>query len=387
MDLTFTPEEDAFRREARTWLEANVPAERLRSMDTAEGFEDHRGWERTLHEGGWAAITWPKEFGGRDATLVEFLIFEEAYHAAGAPLRVNQNGLFLLAPTLLEHGTDEQKGRFLPRMAAGEDIWCQGWSEPNVGSDLAAVGSRAERDGDDWVLNGQKTWCTRGAFADWMFGLFRSDPESERHRGLSMILLPLDADGVTIRPIQQLNGETGFAEVFLDDVRVPMDNTLGGEGEGWGVAMSTAGFERGLLLRPPGRFLAAARRLVDLYGWTRDSTQDSLRDAVARSWMDAEAYRLHAEWTVSRLAEGETIGPEASMTKVFWSEMDLRMHETALALLGPEAELTRQAPDAVDGGRWVDGFLFSLAGPIYAGTNEIQRTIVAERVLGLPRSR
>ncbi|MGH2662514.1 MAG: acyl-CoA dehydrogenase family protein [Actinomycetota bacterium] len=387
MDLTFTQEQEAFRREARTWLDANVPAERLRSMDTAEGFEDHRGWERTLHEGGWAAITWPKEYGGRDATLVEFLIFEEEYHAAGAPLRVNQNGLFLLAPTLLEHGTEEQKRRFLPRMAAGEDIWCQGWSEPNVGSDLAAVGSRAERDGDDWALNGQKTWCTRGAFADWMFGLFRSDPDSERHRGLTMILLPLDADGVTIRPIQQLNGETGFAEVFLDDVRVPVDNTLGGEGEGWGVAMSTAGFERGLLLRPPGRFLAAARRLVDLYERSSDSAPASLRDSVVGSWMDAEAYRLHAEWTVSRLTEGETIGPEASMTKVFWSEMDLRLHETALELLGPDAELTRGGPDAVDGGRWVDGFLFSLAGPIYAGTNEIQRTIVAERVLGLPRSR
>jgi alkylation response protein AidB-like acyl-CoA dehydrogenase len=387
MDLTFTPEQEAFRHEARTWLKAHVPTEPLRSMDTAEGFEEHRAWERTLYDGGWAAVSWPKVYGGRDATLFEFLTFEEEYHAAGAPLRLNQNGLFLLAPTLLEHGADEQKRRFLPRMAAGEDIWCQGWSEPNVGSDLAAVESRAHRDGDGWVLNGQKTWCTRGAFADWMFGLFRSDPDTERHRGLTMILVPLDADGVTVRPIRQLNGETGFAEVFLDDVRAPLDNTLGGEGEGWAVAMSTAGFERGLLLRPPGRFLAAARRMVDLYGRSRDAAPESIRDEVVRSWMDAEAYRLHAYWTVSRLAEGGTIGAEASMTKVFWSEMDVRLHETALRLLGSDAELARGGPDAVDGGRWVDGFLFSLAGPIYAGTNEIQRTIVAERVLGLPRSR
>jgi alkylation response protein AidB-like acyl-CoA dehydrogenase len=219
-----------------------------------------------------------------------------------------------------------------------------------------------------------------------MFGLLRSDPDSERHKGLTMILVPMDAAGVTVRPIRQLDGETGFAEVFLDDVRVPMENTLGGEGQGWAVAMSTAGFERGLLLRAPGRFLASAHRLVDLYSGSRDRALESLRDDVVRSWMDAEAYRLHAFWTVSRLAEGGTIGAEASMTKLYWSEMDLRLHETALRLLGPDAELAHR-DDAADDGRWLDGFLFSLAGPIYAGTNEIQRNVIAERVLGLPRSR
>ena len=381
MDLTFSPEEEAFRAEARAWLRANVPAQPLRSMDTAEGFEEHRAWERTLHEGGWSAVSWPKEHGGRDASLVEWLLFEEEYHAAGAPGRVNQNGLFLCGPTLLEHGTDAQKARFLPRIASGEDIWCQGWSEPDVGSDLASIASRAERDGDDWVLTGQKTWCSRGAFADWMFGIFRSEPGSERHKGLSMILVPLKADGITVRPIRQLDGETGFAEVFLDEVRVPVENTLGGEGQGWSVAMSTAGFERGLLLRAPGRFLAAAQRLLDLYQSTKNSGPESLRDDVIRSWMDAEAYRLHAFWTVSRVNAGATIGAEASMTKVFWSEMDVRLHETALQLRGSDAEFT------TDGGEWIDGFLFSLAGPIYAGTNEIQRNVIAERVLGLPRSR
>jgi alkylation response protein AidB-like acyl-CoA dehydrogenase len=214
--------------------------------------------------------------------------------------------------------------------------------------------------------------------------MFRSEPGSERHRGLSMILVPLHSEGITVRPIRQLDGETGFAEVFLDGVRVPVENTLGGEGQGWSVAMSTAGFERGLLLRAPGRFLAAAQRLLDLYQRTKDDSPASLRDDVIRSWMETEAYRLHAFWTVSRLAAGATIGAEASMTKVFWSEMDLRLHETALQLRGPDAEFTI---DDSSGNEWIDGFLFSLAGPIYAGTNEIQRNVIAERVLGLPRSR
>jgi alkylation response protein AidB-like acyl-CoA dehydrogenase len=279
---------------------------------------------------------------------------------------------------MMEHGTPEQRSRFLPRIASCDDVWCQGWSEPNSGSDLASLTSRATRDGDDWVLSGQKTWCSRGAFADWMFGLFRSDPSSERHRGLTMILVPLDAEGVTVRPLAQLDGVTGFAEVFLDDVRVPVEaNTLGGEGEGWRVAMSTAGFERGLLLRSPGRFMATAGRLVELYGRVGDRAPSELRRDVVQSWMDAEAYRLSTLWTVSRLAEGGEIGFEASMNKLFWSEMDIRMHETALQLLGADGGLTSP---------WMDGYLFAQAGPIYAGTNEIQRNIVAERVLGLPRS-
>ncbi|MFN2545437.1 MAG: acyl-CoA dehydrogenase family protein [Actinomycetota bacterium] len=373
MDLTETPAQREFRLEARDWLRENVPGQPLRSMDTAEGFEEHRGWERTLHEGGWSAVSWPAEYGGRGADLFEWLLFEEEYYAAGAPGRVNQNGLFLLAPTLMEQGTDEQKARFLPRIAAADDIWCQGWSEPDSGSDLASLQSRAIRDGEDWVLSGQKTWCSRGAFADWMFGLFRSDALSERHRGLTMILLPLDAPGVTVRPIVQLDGETGFAEVFLDDVRVSAsEHTLGGDGGGWGVAMSTAGFERGLLLRSPGRFVAAAARLLALYDRVEDPPP-GLRDEVIRAWMDAEAYRLSTLWTVSHLAEGGAIGFEASMNKVFWSEMDIRMHQAALALGGTQDE------------RWIDGFLFAQSGPIYAGTNEIQRNIIAERMLGLPR--
>jgi alkylation response protein AidB-like acyl-CoA dehydrogenase len=385
MDLGFSPEEQAFRAEVRAWLEENVPAEPLASMDTADGFEDHRRWERQLHEGGWSVVSWPREYGGRGVNLVEWMIFEEEYYRAGAPGRVNQNGVFLLGPTIMEVGSPEQKARFLPAMASGEEIWCQGWSEPDAGSDLAAIRSRAVRDGEVLVLNGQKTWCSRGAFADWMFGLFRSDPEAERHRGLTFLLVPMDAPGVTVRPIAQLDGETGFAEVFLEDVRVPTANVLGVEDEGWSVAMSTAGFERGLSLRSPGRFTATAERLVDLYRELGPGGDPGLRDDVVRGWMDADAYRLHTWWTVTRLLEGGTIGPEASLNKIFWSEMDLRLHETALRLLGTDSELLTGSGRAGDGGRWLDGFLFSLAGPIYAGTNEIQRNVVADRVLRLPR--
>jgi alkylation response protein AidB-like acyl-CoA dehydrogenase len=372
VDLAETQEQQRFRSDVREWLRANVPANPLPSLDTATGFEAHREWERTLHSAGWSAVSWPVEYGGRGADLFEWLIFEEEYWAADAPNRVNQNGLFLLGPTLIEHGTEDQKRRFLPRIASSDDVWCQGWSEPNSGSDLASLSSRATRDGDDWVLRGQKTWCSRGAFADWMFGLFLSDPDSERHRGLTFVLVPLDGDGVTVRPIRQLDGETGFAEVFLDDVRVPVGEcTIGTPGEGWKIAMSTAGFERGLLLRSPGRFTATARRLVDAF--RRAGSPERLRDDVIRGWIDAEAYRLATLWTVSRLAGGGEIGAEASLNKVFWSEMDLHLHDTALRLGGPELE------------RWIDGFLFAQAGPIYAGTNEIQRNIIAERVLGLPR--
>jgi alkylation response protein AidB-like acyl-CoA dehydrogenase len=304
------------------------------------------------------------------------LIFEEEYWGSGAPGRVNQNGIFLLGPVLLEFGTPEQKARYLPKIARADEVWCQGWSEPNSGSDLASLTSRATLDGDEWVLNGQKTWCSRGAFADWMFGIFRTEPGSERHRGLSYILVSLDAPAVTVRPIAQLDGEAGFAEVFLDDVRVPVANTLGARGEGWKIAMSTTGFERGVVLRSPGRFMATAARLVKLYESRASALPESVRAEVGRAVTDTEAYRLHTYWTVSHFLAGGEVGAETSLNKIFWSEMDLRMHRTALSVLGEEAELA---------GPWTDGFLFSLAGPIYAGTNEIQRNIVAERVLGLPR--
>lgn len=388
MQLTYTPAQQAFREEARAWLAANVPAQPLPSFDCEEGFRLHRAWEARLNEGRWGMVTWPKALGGRGCDLIEWLIFEEEYYRAGAPARVNQNGIFLLGPTLMEFGTAAQQERFLPKMATGEEIWAQGWSEPNAGSDMAAIRCRAERQGEHYVINGQKTWSTRAVWADWLFGLFRSDPQSSRHHGLTFILLPLDSPGITIRPIAQLNGLPGFAEIFFDDVKVPVDNVLGGEGMGWHVAMSTAGFERGLMLRSPARFQETARRLVQLYLANQEAAdQDpAIGEAVMRAWLDAEAYTLNTYMTASRLVKGGKIGPESSTNKIFWSELDQRMHETALSILGLRGELLPEAPDAGEVGHWLDGFLFAQAGPIYAGTNEIQRNIIAERMLGMPRA-
>ncbi|MCK0508051.1 acyl-CoA dehydrogenase family protein [Aromatoleum anaerobium] len=388
MDLAYTPKQRVFREEVRAWLADNVSRQPLASYDTKEGFEQHREWERRLFDHRLSMVMWPEALGGRGCDLIEWLIFEEEYYASGAPLRVNQNGQLLLGPTLMEFGTEAQKQRFLPRMAASEDMWAQGWSEPNAGSDMAAITSKAIRDGDHYVLNGQKTWSTRAIYADWLFGLFRSDPASSRHHGLSFVLVPLDTPGVTIRPIRALNGKEAFAEIFFDDVRVPVDNRIGDEGQGWHVAMATAGFERGLLLRSPGRFQHTARRLVALYQAHRETADrdPTIRDTVCESWMGAEAYALAAYHTVGRLAKGARIGDEASTNKIVWSELDLKMHETAMRILGARGELLAEAPDAGDAASWLEGFLFAQAGPIYAGTNEIQRNIIAERMLGLPKS-
>ena len=387
MKLTYTAKQQSFRMEVRQWLTANVPKEKFPTYDTKEGFELHRQWESKLHKAGLSMVMWPEEFGGRGCDLTEWLIFEEEYYGSGAPLRVNLNGQLLLGSTLLEFGTQEQKKRFLPKLASSEDMWAQAWSEPNAGSDMANISSKATLEGDHYVLNGQKTWSTRATYADWAFGLFRSEPGSKRHHGLSFLMVPLDAEGVTIRPIKALDGEDAFAEIFFDNVKVPVENRIGDDGQGWHVAMATAGFERGLLLRSPARFQQTVRKLVNLY---RDNKASADRDpsigaAVAKCWSDAEAYALSAYNTVGRLGRGDKIGAESSLNKVFWSELDLLIHQTAMNILGSSGELLASAPLAEERAYWLEGFLFAQAGPIYAGANEIQRNIVAERVLGLPR--
>ena len=394
MELTFSEDEQAFRAECRAWLEANVPDEPLPSGDTAEGFAAHLDWERRLFADRWSVVSWPQAYGGRDASLWEWLIFEEEYYRAGAPQRVTQNGIFLLAPTLFEFGTPAQQERFLPRMAAAEDLWCQGWSEPDAGSDLAGITSRAVRDesAGGWRLTGQKTWTTRGAFCTHLFGLFRTDPTAERHRGLTYLLVPLDADGVTVRGFGRLDGDEGFAEVFFEDAFVADDLVLGEVDQGWKVAMSTTSSERGLTLRSPGRFTAAVARLVERYRAEVAAAGDDgrwvdpgLRDRVVQAWLDAEAYRLYTLGDVTDLAEGRSPGARSSLNKLWWSELDVRLQSTALELAGDRAELVEGASEAVDDGAWMKGYQFALSGPIYAGTNEIQRNIVAERVLRLPR--
>jgi alkylation response protein AidB-like acyl-CoA dehydrogenase len=373
MDLEFGAADEEFRAEVRGWLRANVPAEPLPSLETEEGFALHRRWERRLGEARLGVVSWPEEYGGRGVSLLQWLIFEEEYYAANAPGRVSQNGINLLAPTLLKHGTPGQLARILPPMAAGEVIWAQAWSEPGAGSDLAALRSTATRTDGGWLLDGQKTWSSRAAFADRGFGLFRSDPESARHKGLTYLMFPLDAEGVTVRPIGRLDGKPAFAELFLDKVFVPDEDVIGAPGDGWRVAMSTAGNERGLTLRSPGRFTAAAERLVELWKERADPSDTALRDRVADAWIRSRAYRLKGFETISR---DDDIGAESSLNKVFWSELDVALHETALDVLGADGELDSD---------WLEGYVFSLAGPIYAGTNEIQRNVIAERLLGLPR--
>lgn len=407
MDLDFTAGEGEFRRQARDWLAGHVPAEPLPSLETREGFAAHRGWERELAADRWSVVSWPEEYGGQGVDIVKWLIFEEEYFAAGGPGRVSQNGINLLAPTLFDFGTDEQRARVLPPMASGEVIWAQAWSEPESGSDLASLRSTARRTAGGWLISGQKTWSSRAAFADRAFGLFRSDATADAarpHRGLTYLMFPLDAEGVTVRPIGRLDGKPAFAELFLDDVFVPDEDVIGEPGQGWRIAMSTTGNERGLTLRSPGRFVASAERLVRQWRARGDPADTAMRDRVADAVIGARAYQLFTWANASRFAAGETIGAESSLNKVFWSEYDIALHETALDLLGPAGELAdggsaggeadgRSAGgesadgEAVGGGDWAEGYVFALAGPIYAGTNEIQRDIIAERLLGLPKGR
>ncbi len=376
MDLDLDEETLAFQAEVREFLSANAEKIPTKSYDNAEGFDQHRHWDRVLFDAGLSVINWPKKYGGRDAPLLHWVVFEEEYFRAGAPGRASANGTSMLAPTLFAHGTEEQRMRILPKMASGEEIWAQAWSEPESGSDLASLRSTATQTEGGWLLNGQKIWSSRAPFAERAFGLFRSDPGAERHNGLTYFMFDLKAEGVTVRPIVQLGGDTGFGEIFLDDVFVPDEDVIGTPHDGWRAAMSTSSNERGMSLRSPARFLATAERLVAL--WRDVGSPEALADRVADGWIKAQAYRLQTFGTVTRLALGGELGAESSVTKVFWSDLDVELHQTALDLLAADGELA---------GRWTEGLLFALGGPIYAGTNEIQRNIISERLLGLPREK
>lgn len=384
MDAEPEDHQRAFRTEVRRWLREHVPTSPLPPIHTEEGVCAHRAWERELLEGGYAALHWPREFGGADAGLVAQAIFQEEYLLADGPQRLNRLGLGLVGPTIIEFGTEAQKRRWLPGILSCEELWCQGFSEPDAGSDLAAVRTRAERDGEDLVVNGQKIWTSLATFADWMFALVRTDVVAPKHRGLTYLLIPMDSVGIEIRPIRQLHGELGFAEVFLTDVRVPAANVLGEFGDGWRVAMTTLGFERGMALGNHVRFTRDVEDLARLAIAAGVADDPTVRDAIAHRFVEAQVFRRYMQHKLAQMAAGADLGPSASITKLYWSEMEARIFETAIEVLGPRAEL-HGAPAALGPEDFHRRYWHARAARIYAGTNEVQRNIIAERVLGLPK--
>jgi alkylation response protein AidB-like acyl-CoA dehydrogenase len=384
MDLTYSDPELAFRDEVRAWLIDNVPTHPLPPPYTAEGVAAHREWEKALYTAGYSALHWPQEFGGGGADFMRQMLFDEEYHRAAAPQRLNRLALGLVGPTLIEFGTTEQKRRWLPGMLSCDELWCQGFSEPGAGSDLSAVRTRAVPDGDDFVLNGQKIWTSLSAFADWMFALVRTDPSQTRHRGLTYIVLPMNSAGIELRPIRQLHGEPGFSEVFFTDVRVPAKNVIGEIGDGWRVAMATLGYERGTGLGNHVRLSNDVRQLVDLAKRMGVADDPVHRNEIASRFAEAELFRRYMQHIASQLAAGNGVGFRSSLVKLYWSELDSRIQETALQILGPFAELA--APQTcADGAGFHRRYWHARASRIFAGTNEIQRNIIGERLLGLPR--
>ncbi len=385
MDLNLTDDQTAFRSEVAGWLKNNVPTEPLAASETEAGFRAHRAWERKLYDAGYAAISWPKEYGGRDADLLTQAIFSEEYARAGAPARINTLGLGLAGPTLMVYGTDEQKSRWLSGILSCDDIWSQGFSEPDAGSDLANIATKAVRDGDDYVINGQKIWTSLGRFADWMFTLVRTDPQAPKHKGISFTMIDMSSAGVEVRPIVQVNGDSGFSEVFLSDVRVPAGNRIGEEGQGWKIAMATLGFERGTGLGSHVRFSKNLEDLVALVQHMGKQDDPLIRDQLAQLFIETEVYRHNMYRTLTQLADGKPPGPEASVNKLYWSEMEVRLFRLGMEVMGERAELTDKANLAVPTDHWQKHYWYARGSNIYAGTTEIQKNIIAERVLDLPR--
>jgi alkylation response protein AidB-like acyl-CoA dehydrogenase len=395
MDLSDTREEAAFREKARTWLEANLPkGVANRGFALAIDEESVRAltdWQRRLWEAGYLGLSWPKEYGGQGASMIESAIFNEEMARVRAPAPLNELGLSMGGPTILEHGTEDQKRRFLPKILSCEEVWCQGFSEPVSGSDLAALGTRAVIDGDHFVVNGQKVWTSLGHISDWCMLLVRTDADAPKHRGISYLLVDMHSPGVTVRPLRQITGEAEFNEMFFDDVRVPRENLLGPLNGGWGVALTTLMNERATLaLATVMRFrnvfddLAELGRRVIREG-TCTLDPRVIRQTLAQFYVEVESMKYLAYRNFSKLTRGGTPGPEGSISKVLWSELNQRMNEFALVLQGPRAALEEGSNHAVDDGRWQYGLLRSRGNTIEEGTSEIQRSIIAERLLRLPK--
>ena len=390
MDLAPTEEHEAFRAECRGWLREHLPWEYGVGLpplfdDLADEVAFGRDWQRQLADGGLVGVTWPTEYGGRDLGPLHHYIVQEELARARAPELVGRIGVNLVGPTVLAHGTDEQNARWLPQVLPAEAIFCQLFSEPGAGSDLAAVTTRADRVDCGWVLNGQKVWTSYAQFADWGLCLARTDPEAPKRKGLSMFMVDMAAEGVDIRPLRQITDESDFNEVFFDDVFVADDQLIGPEGEGWWVSGSTLTHERGTNPRQLVIHSQLVEELVHLA--EREGRADDRRTAqdLAQAYVEVRLFQLQNWRSLSRLERGRELGPEAATAKLYWSEMSQRLHRTALRVLGDAAPLWRGATDNPGDGRWQRSWLYYRAASIFAGTNEIQRRIIGERTLGLPR--
>ena len=390
MDLAFTKAELAFREEVRSWLDSNLPADwRHRGIggyrEDAEG-DLQRQWQRRLYEGGWLKLAWPVEAGGRGATPVMQAIFEEEMARAGAPIILGRLGVSLLAPTLLAHGSQWQKDTYLEKILCGELIFCQGFSEPDAGSDLAGLRARAERRDGGWLLSGQKTWSSGAHYADRSFLLARTATDGSPHAGMSFFLVDIHQPGVEVRRIRQMTGGGEFCEIFLSGASVDDRDVVGEPGAGWKIAMTVFGFERGGLAQA-ARFERAVAELATLARDHGRGSEPDVRQRVAQAYVEAHVFRVIGLRNLTRAEHGHAPGPEASLTKLYWSEMDKRIQETAVGVQGPYGALAPESPYALEEGRWQYGWMWSQAETIYAGSSEIQRNIIAERVLGLPRGR
>jgi alkylation response protein AidB-like acyl-CoA dehydrogenase len=385
MDLRASPADEQFRAEVREWLAEHLRGEFAELQGAGgsgrehEGLETRLAWERELGAGGWIGLAIPAEHGGRGASLMQQVIFAEEYARACAPGRVNHVGEHLLAPTVAAFGSEEQKRRFLPGILRGEEIWCQGYSEPGAGSDLAAVRTRAKLDGDRWRIDGQKVWTSLAFYADWCFVIARTEPGSERHRGLSYLLVPMDQAGVEVRPIVQITGTSEFSEVFFEDAETAAENVVGEPGEGWKVAMGTLGFERGVAtLGDQIGFEQELQRVVAAARANGAIERPEIADRIADAWIGLRTMRFQALRTL-----GSDDPQAASVAKLLWAPWHQRLGELAVDVLGAEATLAAAPPYELSDAQAL--FLFTRADTIYAGSNEIQRNIIAERMLGLPK--
>ena len=393
MDFKFSPEDETFRQEFRSWLEHHIPRDwrddELHDPDTLEEFERRRAWHRQLYDGGWMCIHWPQEYGGRGASLIQQVIYHQELDRAKAPPTVNFQGIARVGPTLMQWGTPEQKQRYIPKIPPAEEIWCQGLSEPDHGSDLAAVETRAVDQGDHFLVNGSKVWTSNAHRADFTTLLCRTDPDAPKHKGLSYLLVDMKSPGITVRPLVQMTGESGFNQVFFDDVQVPLANLVGEKNRGWMVAMTNMMFERTIHggrtdMMVEVRQLAELAKKVDRDG--RPAWEDSyVRQRLAGFACEAAALKYTSFRQLTSQLKGLPPGPEGSIMKLGTSGLNLRMQDFAMELLGPYSQFEYQASRAIDRGKWSHRMLAARRSTIAAGTNEIQHNIIGERVLGLPK--